>query len=231
MRRSSGRSRCSSATLYLRRSDAVDGSCELLYHIQHGQFEKVYLLTYQWFSNVPEHIITVDARRVMPYEGFCHLLAHGDMAFARTQNCEERYGFIALMVEFLKLLAIEKGLFVHNVCNTIDADIIYLGHAFATMHQNKTSMQNIKDAAGFRASKFMNYAVAFCDELQLATPLRWPRSSILLKDIVSELCTDYFDIDNFEFIPCGTHVSFNMVMDSMKAAIEQYLAFKGISFR
>ena len=141
-----------------------------------------------------------------------------------TWHCEERYGFIALLAELLKLIAIEKGLFEHNVCT-------YLGHTFATMHQNKTSMQNIKDAAGFRASKFMNYAVAFCDELQLATPLRWPRSSILLKDIVSELCTDYFDIDNFEFIPCGTHVSFNMVMDSMKAAIEQYLAFKGISFR
>ena len=152
-----------------------------------AEFEAVFLLAYQRFSNVPEHIRVIDGNKVMPEKQFRAILA------SNTKTC----GFVAVLSEWLKFSAAEslEDLAPFTAITTFDGDSLwqrraaprtFCGHAAGTLEHNPVSFENKN-----KPRRLIKLSYLYCmrprDYLKIATPLRWPRGSPPLRSLVRRI--------------------------------------------
>ena len=185
----------------------LDGTDQLPYaavvglaSTQLGGFEATYLLSYQTLTNVPAHVVCIDAAAVLPRHEFEAKLAAGS---------EKMEGFIALLADIVKMWAfvrIPTFFERHEVVNTIDVDVLWFrrnypprrayGHAFGTHALNKSTRRNRQLLQYLAEERTVDYCICPRDFLALATPYRFPKGSPFLQAL-AQTFEGYFDGDSW----------------------------------
>jgi hypothetical protein len=160
---------------------AVEGLTSAL---QRAAFDKVVLLTYQDFVNVPLGVEVQSANQLMPLDLFKKLHENGEQKIK---------GFIAPLSDYLRLLACRSS--DANASWLIDCDTMwlrsafmdyYVGHCFGTFHVNPVSRENRN-----KAQRLIKLTLEYCqaprDYWKSATPYRFPKGSPMLTALVDSL--------------------------------------------
>ncbi len=178
-------------------------------------FDAVHLYTYTvGLRNVPEGVKVMRAERLLPKELFLSYLATGS---------ERQDGFIAPLADFVRFLAIEAT--DAEASWFVDVDTHWLkplldlvsramhGHLWGTFELNIRSFENL-DWLKRQAKLTVEHCAHPRDYLHIATPLRFPRHSPVLRCILTRL--------RAIFAPDGTLNDFggyDTVMDIVASSI------------
>ena len=187
--------------------------------VKRAGFDKVVLLTYQDFMNVPEGVEVHSAQSFMPLDRFQELLRNGE---------KDIKGFIAPLSDYVRLMACSSS--GANASWLIDCDTLwlrsalmpyYVGHCFGTFHVNPVAFAN-RDMAKRMIKLTLDYCQAPRDFLKTATPYRFPKGSPMLAALLESLgrC---FPQSGMPIALDGSRCSdYNFVMEIVKKHINDF---------
>ena len=155
-----------------------------------AEFEAVFCLTYQSFTNMPSHVRTINCETLLSYSVFSQVLCNGSALVGD--------GFIGVIAEWIKLVgAAELDVIREFEAVTIcDPDslwqsraippVIAFGHASATLQVEEVSGED-ED----KVTQLKHLTYEHCnrprDFKKMTTPLRWPRGSPALLSLVRRI--------------------------------------------